>query len=113
MSSSTALVISVLSDQTTVRSHYRVSVVGIRSNGGHPCPRCLVSSCDIHDLGSAGDRSIRSMQYRTDDESLRKKVKKARGLIYGKRHYSVNSDPVKAELKPTSLVPAQVSQLPL
>ena len=52
------------------------------------------------------------MQRRTDDEGRKRKIRDSRQLIY-KKHYSVNSDPVEAQLKPTSLVPAQVSSLTL
>jgi hypothetical protein len=59
-------------------------------------------------MGSLADRLVRDTQYRTDDDIRRRKIESARRSIY-KDHYNVNSGPVEAELKPTSLVPAQVS----
>lgn len=59
-------------------------------------------------MGSAADRLIRSTQYRTDNDDRKGKIDRARRSIY-EDHYNVNSGPVEAELKPISLVPAQVS----
>ena len=58
-------------------------------------------------MGSLEDRLVRNMQRRIDDNDRKGKVESARRSIY-KDHYNVNSGPVEAELKPTSLVPAQV-----
>ena len=56
-------------------------------------------------MGSLEDRLVRNMQRRIDDNDRKGKVERARRSIY-KDHYNVNSGPVEAELKPTSLVPA-------
>lgn len=85
----------------------RTSVVGVRSIGDHPCPRCLVSLDDVHNMGTTLDREIRETRCRVDNEETRKKIAKARQII-AKKHFAVNSSGVEIELKPTSLVPAQV-----
>lgn len=82
-------------------------MVSIRSNGDHPCPRCLVSDTDIHDMGSDTDRAIREEERRQDNIDRKNKIEKARKIIYTD-NLSVNTEKVETLLKPTSLVPTKV-----
>ncbi|KAJ3536274.1 hypothetical protein NMY22_g6101 [Coprinellus aureogranulatus] len=64
----------------------RVTVVGVRNLGDHPCPRCLIALEDIRDMGTQRDRALRHSQKRKDDEARVKKVTTARSSIYRKNH---------------------------
>lgn len=86
----------------------RVTVVGVRSMGDHPCPRCLVALADVYNMGTPDDLAVRETQRRKDDANHRKRLDAAREIIH-KQNYSVNTDEVEKLLKPTSLVPASVS----
>jgi beta-lactamase regulating signal transducer with metallopeptidase domain len=77
--------------------------------GDHPCPRCLVPLSDIHKLGTPEDLTMRRENRRKDDVDRKDKVNKARRIILV-QNYSVNTPEVEKLLKPTSLVPAQVSR---
>ena len=83
-------------------------VVGVRASGGFPCARCLVSVQEIPQLGTVEDRNIRALKVRADNDTRKKVVAQARGLIYGKKNYAVDAEKVEELLKPTSLVPAKV-----
>ncbi|KAJ3535195.1 hypothetical protein NMY22_g6600 [Coprinellus aureogranulatus] len=62
---------------------------------------------DIPALGQPSDRHLREARQRSDDLERQAKVDKAREMIYGRKHLAVNSKPVEAILKPTSLVPTK------
>ncbi|TEB22839.1 hypothetical protein FA13DRAFT_1715795 [Coprinellus micaceus] len=83
-----------------------MKVVGLRAKGGCPCARCLVLADSIPQMGTPGDREVRTVQKRADDDEKKQRVKKARDLIYGKKNYAVDSAKVEDLLKPTSLTPA-------
>ncbi|TEB31764.1 hypothetical protein FA13DRAFT_1791092 [Coprinellus micaceus] len=84
----------------------RMRLVGVRTNGDFPCPRCLVSVAEIPHLGMVSDRNLRVARQRKDDDTRKQKVDQARNLIYGKKNYAVDADKVEILLKPTSLVPS-------
>ena len=86
----------------------RMRAVSLRSKGDRPCSRCLVTTDAIPQMGTPGDREIRTSQRRVDDDARKRIIKKARGLIYGKSNYAVDTDKVEVLLKPTSLTPAAV-----
>ncbi|TEB29042.1 hypothetical protein FA13DRAFT_1597683, partial [Coprinellus micaceus] len=83
----------------------KVMVVGVRSMGDHPCPRCLIALPDIPGMGTPTDMAIRRDQRRKDDNVTKNKINAARKIIQ-KKHYNVNTDEVELLLKPMSLVPA-------
>ncbi|KAG6914252.1 hypothetical protein DXG01_001450 [Tephrocybe rancida] len=83
----------------------KVVMSTIRQMGGCPCPRCRIPKADIHLLGSPVDRAARITLERTDNNIYRKKIEKARGMIYGKKNMAIDSAAVERELKPESLVP--------
>lgn len=85
----------------------RASVVGVRNKGDCPCPRCLVSLNEVHNMGTDADRITRMERHREDNEETKERLREARKVIC-KDHFSVNSGGVESLLKPTSLVPAQV-----
>lgn len=62
----------------------------------------------MHALGTERDSTRRVLQKREDEDARKKKIETARRSIYLK-NYSVNAKVVENQLKPTSLVPAQVS----
>ncbi|KAF6758419.1 hypothetical protein DFP72DRAFT_1065105 [Ephemerocybe angulata] len=84
----------------------KVTIVGVRQNGNHPCPRCKVPETHLDRLGTIEDRMTRISDLRTDNEDRRTKMARAREHIYEKNG-AVNSDFVEKLLKPSSLVPAQ------
>lgn len=88
----------------------RVTIVGIRNMGDHPCPRCLVSLTDINKLGTPADMTMRRENRREDNEAQKCKIETARKIIH-KGNYSVNTTEVEKLLKPTSLVPTKVSRV--
>jgi hypothetical protein len=59
-------------------------------------------------MGTEADRAIRAQQHRQDDDARKAKIKEARRIIY-EEHLSVNTNRVEELLKPTSLVPTNVS----
>lgn len=61
-------------------------------------------------MGKVVDMKQRKTLARVDDETRRRKVELARGIIY-KKNYAVNSDPVEAFLREQSLVPTVVSTI--
>lgn len=80
----------------------------IRDKGACPCPRCLVRTDEIAELGTPADRARRENTARKDDSERQAKVKRALSLIY-EGGYVVNSERVDDELKSESLVPTAVS----
>lgn len=86
----------------------RVLVATIRDKGACPCPRCLVRTDEIAELGTPADRARRENTARKDDSERQAKVKRALSLIY-EGGYVVNSERVDDELKSESLVPTAVS----
>ncbi|KAF6758408.1 hypothetical protein DFP72DRAFT_1065097 [Ephemerocybe angulata] len=84
----------------------KMTIVGVRQNGSHPCPRCTISEASLDGLGTVEDRRIRTDGVRTDDDDRRLKIARAREHIYQKNG-AINSSVVEKLLKPTSLVPAQ------
>jgi hypothetical protein len=87
----------------------RILIATIRDNGLCPCPRCLVPKNDIDRLGYMQDAKNRITMART---YIRHLVVHARDFIY-KMGYGLDSAPVKRLLKPRSLVPTLVGQIPL
>jgi len=79
----------------------------IRDLGGRPCPRCYVLLKNIPDLGTKKDLATR-LRHRTDTDSIRKKIGKARKEIFRYGH-GVRSSSVNRILKDLSLVPTLVS----
>lgn len=85
----------------------RVLIATIRQLGGCPCPRCLIPTTRLHNLGMSRDRQQRSTLARSD-ASRSQLVATARNLIYEK-NYGVGSAAVESLLKPNSWVPTSVS----
>ncbi|KAJ3512913.1 hypothetical protein NMY22_g15195 [Coprinellus aureogranulatus] len=75
--------------------------------GPDPCCKCLVSLDEIQNMGLPSDLQVRVSRRRVDGLERQAQVAKVRQLIYRGKHLSVNSKPVEAILKPTSLVPTQ------
>lgn len=75
----------------------------MRDKGLCPCPRCLVRSKDLDQLGTVEDMATRGVHrvYQS------KKVQKARDLIY-KKAKPITGANVEALLKETSAVPTVV-----
>ena len=90
----------------------RVLLAGIKYLGKHPCPRCLVEKCQIHELGSKADLGRRERLARIDDGPCQFDVETARKLIY-MQGVRINSKQITAILDPKSLVPTRVSMLQL
>jgi len=85
----------------------RILLAGIRNLGRCPCPRCLVPLARIHNLGMAGDMSLRVNSARTDDVHRRNSVIAARRII-NEKHLAVNSAAVEKLLGKLSWVPNKV-----
>jgi hypothetical protein len=84
-----------------------VIYVCIRSLGRCPCPRCLVEITDVHNMGKTADLQIRTTNVRVDDQDRRKKIEKARRLVYAKGS-SVNGPTVKRALELETMIPTRV-----
>jgi hypothetical protein len=85
----------------------RVLIATIRQLGGCPCPRCLIPTAQIHNLGTSNDRQQRTTLVRSD-VSRSPLVATARNFIY-QQNYGVDSTRVESLLKPDSWVPSSVS----
>ncbi|KAJ3533663.1 hypothetical protein NMY22_g7246 [Coprinellus aureogranulatus] len=85
----------------------KMRVVGLRANGGCPCPRCLVPADAISRMGTVEDREVRRTRRRVDDETRKMKVENARKFIFGSSNYAVDAAKVEGLLKDTSLTPAR------
>ncbi|KAJ3538377.1 hypothetical protein NMY22_g5192 [Coprinellus aureogranulatus] len=85
----------------------KMRVVGLRPNGGCPCPRCLVTVHAIPQMGMAEDREVRTSGRRVDDEARKEKVENARKFIFGPSNYSVDAAKVEGLLKDASLTPTR------
>ena len=59
-------------------------------------------------MGMKQDMKERKTLARVDNEGRRRKVERAREIIY-KKNYAVNNENVEAILRPESLVPTNVS----
>ncbi|KAF9046642.1 hypothetical protein BJ165DRAFT_1611041 [Panaeolus papilionaceus] len=80
----------------------KVLLATIRDKGTCPCPRCLVQSKNLDQLGTCEDTDIRS-EYRTYNA---KKVQRARNFIYNKAK-PITGTNVEALLKEHSFVPTK------
>lgn len=76
--------------------------------GRCPCPRCLISLDQVHNLGKPMDMARRVTASRVDGVMRRARVSAARRLIYEK-NMQVNCAAVEDLLRDTSLVPTSVS----
>lgn len=85
----------------------RVLVATIRQLGGCPCPRCLIPTARLQNLGMSRDRQQRSTLARSN-ASRDQSVATARSLVY-ERNYGVDSTAIELLLKPESWVPNSVS----
>lgn len=85
----------------------RVLIATIRQLGGCPCPRCLIQTAQLHNVGMSCDRRGRSTLARSNT-SRSELVAAACSLIYNK-NYGVDSTGVETLLKPHSWVPTSVS----
>lgn len=74
--------------------------------GARPCPRCLVSLCDVSLLGTERDFRTRKTLVRNGNQF---NVHVARKIIY-RDGYTVSSAAVENLLRPNSLVPTLVCQ---
>ena len=63
----------------------------------------------VPEMGTPNDMKRRQLLVRTDDDSRRNKVLRARELIY-ERNYAVNTPQVEKLLRDQSLVPTTVSE---
>ncbi|KIJ05403.1 hypothetical protein PAXINDRAFT_93527, partial [Paxillus involutus ATCC 200175] len=65
----------------------KVLLACVKFLGQCPCPRCLVKKTDISDMGKDDDMNTRRTELREDNDNYRRKVNKARKLIFtqGKR----------------------------
>src|ERR1700722_20140522 len=88
----------------------RILLAGIRNLGRCPCPRCLVPLARIHNLGMAGDMSLRVNSARTDDVHRRNLVVAARRNL-NENHLAVNCAAVEKLLGEFSLVPNKVPSI--
>ncbi|KAF4622074.1 hypothetical protein D9613_008985 [Agrocybe pediades] len=84
----------------------KVLLACIKYLSEHPCPRCLVKKCDIHNIGTKLDMKRREQLRRVDDDHRRSKVEQARKLIYTKG-YSPGSERVSDILESMSLSPTR------
>ncbi|KIJ17498.1 hypothetical protein PAXINDRAFT_110880 [Paxillus involutus ATCC 200175] len=84
----------------------KVLLACVKFLGQCPCPRCLVKKTNIPDMGEDDDMNTRRTELREDNDNYRRKVNKARKLIFtqGKR---LNSKYVAKYLKGESLVPTR------
>jgi hypothetical protein len=85
----------------------RVLVATIRQLGGCPCPRCLIPTARLQNLGMSRDRQQRSTLARSN-ASRDQSVATARSLVY-EGNYGVDSTAIELLLKPESWVPNSVS----
>jgi hypothetical protein len=83
---------------------------GIRHMANRLCPRCLVLKKNCHQMGMVRDMRRRKTSARRNSRELRKKIERARKLIFesGK---SIGSGSVGYLLDDESLVPANVSMI--
>ena len=63
----------------------------------------------VPEMGTPNDMRRRQQLVRTDDDSRREKVLRARELIY-ERNYAVNTPKIEELLRDQSLVPTTVSE---
>ena len=84
--------------------------VCIRLLGKCLCPRCLVEITDVHNMGKTADLQIRNTHMRVDDEARRKKIEKARRLVY-ENGSSINGPTVKRALELETMVPTRVRRM--
>ena len=87
--------------------NFRVLLGTIKHLGKRPCPRCLVETDSIGQLGTEEDEAVRIARARVDDAVRQRLVKAARKLIFEKRH-RVNSAQVGRLLDSQSLTPIEV-----
>ena len=89
--------------------YIRILIASIRNLGTCPCPRCTTPMTHVPEMGTPNDMKRRQLLVRTDDDSRRNKVLRARELIY-ERNYAVNTPQVEKLLRDQSLVPTTVSE---
>ena len=87
--------------------NFRVLLGTMKHLGKRPCPRCLVETDSIGQLGTEEDEETRIARARVDDADRRRLIKAARKLIFEKRH-RVNSAQVGRLLDAQSLTPIEV-----
>lgn len=85
----------------------RVLLATIRDNGLCPCPRCLVKSDEIPNLGLKSDMKLRKTKAREDNLERRQDILKARNLIF-QDGLSVKSKKVESLLRDKSYVLTEV-----
>jgi hypothetical protein len=86
-------------------------MLSLRDKGNCPCPRCLITKKDISQLGMQRDRNRRITMVRKDTIASLQNIQMARGFIYGRSGYKVNSKVVENVLQATSQVPTEVLTL--
>jgi hypothetical protein len=84
----------------------RVLLSSIRLLGKSPCPRCLVKKKDISEVGTPRDLE-RRQDLRLDDKERKKKINKARQLMFAKG-LPITSKKIEDILGEKSLVPTRV-----
>lgn len=94
--------------KSVLNIHRRVMLSSIRDLGGCPCPRCLIPISRIYRMGMVQDMKERKTLARVNDDDRRRKIERARDIIY-RQNYAVDNANVEAILKPQSLVPTDAS----
>jgi hypothetical protein len=86
----------------------RALLATIKCLGQNPCPRCLVQKEDIVLVGTNADITTRNHRLRTDNDTMRQKVERARKIIFTEG-LGVKSNQIEKILKDYSNVPTRVS----
>ncbi|KAJ2929664.1 hypothetical protein H1R20_g7412, partial [Candolleomyces eurysporus] len=82
----------------------KVLIATIRSNGGCPCPRCLITKDKLDQLGTEADRTFCENYARRDDASRQSTVEEARIKVFNDGA-AISGTHVERLLKPESLQP--------
>ena len=92
-----------------VSPDYRCLVAGLKNNGAHPCPRCLIIKADIGMVGSQSDMAFRARveEQRCYCSLVYDAIATARRFIYDERK-SVSTKIVDDILDRWSLTPIPV-----
>ena len=95
--------------QSFLPVYVRILIASICNLGTCPCPRCTTPMEHVPEMGTPSDMRRRQLLVRTDDNSRREKVLRARELIY-ERNYAVSTTKIEDLLRDQSLVPTTVSE---
>jgi hypothetical protein len=88
--SPTLLTIPKSKPLSPLRSHliligfFRVLLASIKYLGNCPCPRCLITKDQIHEIGMKRDKQRREKLSRVDSDRRKRTIELARKLIFDK-----------------------------